>query len=596
VEPDGPEGPASEPEAEVDPEAAASPEVVAEAVVAEAGSEAIVAEGSIADAGSEAVVAEAGPEAPPEPPVAPRHRHPFYLRGRHIRLPRSRAGLVALLLILAAGGSVVAFTGVSMIQWTESADFCGRCHTMTPELQAHAAGAHKDVSCGECHVEPGIAGWIKAKINGTRQLVDVVMGTYPTPIMPPDHAEMPKAVDTCQKCHSLTQRSFVSLRTDTQFAEDLANSRQFVGLMIRPGGGDAFNVSRSVHWHVLSTFSYLSPDENSQVIDYVTATRNDGTTVEYIAQNKISVAENVQPDIDALKAKDRSVVLSCYDCHNRVGHDVLNPRTALDYQLSTGVVDSSLPYIKREGMRILWNGYPDEAAANAAADNLADFYKNQFPDVYATKGAQIATAIDQIKVIYRLSATPDMQVTAKTYPNNMGHLDWPGCFRCHDGGHYQVVNGAATKKVIPSACNTCHTFPQIGPAVASMPLGEPPSTHASDPLWVFNHKSVATDVDPGRQTCGECHARDYCVNCHSTGAVTVNHETMSTNHAAIIRAQGNTSCAYCHQPVFCARCHNVPVLPVTTPNSQGPGSPVVPGSSGAPPGTQGVSWPLKPRG
>ena len=116
----------------------------------------------------------------------------------------------------------------------------------------------------------------------------------------------------------------------------------------------------------------------------------------------------------------------------------------------------------------------------------------------------------------------------------MGHMDFPGCFRCHDGGHFLVKDGAVTSEVIPYTCDTCHTWPQIGGAVASLPLGEPPVTH-DDSLWVFNHKDVATSVDPGGQDCGECHARDYCTNCHQTGAVNVEHDEMATNHAQAIR-------------------------------------------------------------
>jgi nitrate/TMAO reductase-like tetraheme cytochrome c subunit len=525
-----------------------------------------------------------------EPPAPRRPRHPFYLRGRHLRLPRSRAGLFALLLVLAAGGSVIAFTGVTMIQWTETADFCGRCHTMNPELEAYHLGSHRDVDCGECHVSPGIMGWVQSKLSGTRQLVSVVLNTYPTPIEPPDHQLLPSPADTCQKCHSLNDRSFVALRAQTQFQEDEANSRDFVGLMIRPAGGDAFDVARSVHWHVLSQFTYTSPDVNSAVIDYVTATRDDGSVVEYIAQDKVSVAEDVRADIAALKATERNITLNCYDCHNRVGHDIQNPRTNLNYRLSTGVIDPSLPYIMREGMRVLWASFPDDAAADAAIDQLGTFYKLNYPQIYATKGAQIAVAQDELRVLYRLTATPAMKVTAATYASNIGHLDWPGCFRCHDGGHLKIVDGVATTETIPSTCNTCHTFPQIGPAVASLPLGEPPSTHTDDALWVFNHKNVAVSLDPGGQSCGECHARDYCVNCHSTGAVSVDHDTMLTNHAQVIRTQGNLACAYCHQPVSCARCHANPVLPVTTPESHGPEQ----GLAGDQP--VGLSWPLSPGG
>ena len=188
-----------------------------------------------------------------------------------------------------------------------------------------------------------------------------------------------------------------------------------------------------------------------------------------------------------------------------------------------GDIDPTLQYIKREGMRLLWAGYPDDATADAEIEKLSGFYALNYPDTAATKAAQIDNAIERIKGLYRVTSTPPMNVTPGTYPNHLGHMDFPGCFRCHDGGHFLVEDGVATRQTIPSTCNTCHTFPQIGPAVASLPLGEPPTTHADD-LWVFNHKDVTTELDPGGQSCGECHARDYCVNCHATGAVTVEHD------------------------------------------------------------------------
>lgn len=534
-----------------------------------------------------------GPDAAPglEPTAATtggRRRPRFYLRGRKLRLPRSRGGLFALLLLLSGLGLMGVFTTTTLIHWTETADFCGRCHTMTPELMAYEAGPHSDVTCGECHVEPGITGWVKSKINGTRQLVEVVLGTYPTPIPPPDHADLPQAADTCQKCHDVEREELADLRTRAAFSEDEDNTRQFVGLMIRPGGGDVFDVDRGVHWHVVRGLTYWTPDEDAASIDYIEAEQEDGSIVAYIAQDKISIADDVDPDIKAIKGVEKATDMTCYDCHNRVGHSIPNPRVGLDYELSTGGIDATLPYIKREGMRVLWSGFPDQETADAEAEKLRGFYETNYPEIAATKGAQINAAIDQIKVLYRLTATPEMKVTAQTYPDHLGHTDFPGCFRCHDGGHFKVENGVAMKEAIPSTCDTCHTFPQIGPAVASLPLGEPPSTH-DDELFVFNHKNVATDVDPGGQTCGECHARDYCVNCHSTGAVLIDHDTMTTNHAQVIRDQGNQSCAYCHQPVYCARCHREPVLPVTSPFSNG-------ATTTVPDQPSGLAWPLKPHG
>jgi len=502
--------------------------------------------------------------------VSTKRRHPFYLRGRRLRLPSSRRGLFALLLVLGGAGFVAVFASVSLVHWTETADFCGRCHTMAPELQAYEAGPHKSVACAECHVEPGITGWLKAKVNGTKQLIEVVLGTYPTPIPPPDHSDMPASSDTCENCHGVTRTAITTLKTQTVFTEDAANTPQFVGLMIRPGGGDPFDVSRSVHWHVLRTVNFYSADPRAQTVDVVEATQPDGSVATYIAQGKVKVAENAQLDVNAIKSSEIQKTMSCYDCHNRIGHDIANPRVGLDEAMTAGAIDKSLPYVKREGMQILWGSYADVAAADAAAEGLRDFYALNYPPLAQSKAAEIDQAIAEIKVLYRLTATPEMKVTAATYPNNLGHLDFPGCFRCHDGGHYKVVNGAVTKETIPSTCDTCHTFPQIGPQVASLPLGTPPETH-NQSLWVFSHRSVATSVDPGGQSCGKCHAQDYCVNCHSTGAVTVDHDEMATNHAAVIRKQGNSACAYCHQPVFCATCHGSnQVMAVTTPFSTHP--------------------------
>ena len=270
-------------------------------------------------------------------------------------------------MVLAALGGVSVFTGVSLIQWTETADFCGRCHTMSPELRAYEAGAHRDVACAECHVEPGIAGWVKAKLNGTRQLVDVVLGTFPEPIPPPDHDDLPAATETCAKCHDVGRVALAALKTRTQFAEDEANTRQFVGLLVRPGGGDVFDVNRSVHWHVLRTVTYYTADPRSSKIDYVVATTDAGTIEEFISQDKVKVAEDVRADIDAIKASQTAKVMTCYDCHNRAGHAIPNPRTIVDYRLSIGQIDPTLPYIKREAMRMLWAGYPDDATADAGS-------------------------------------------------------------------------------------------------------------------------------------------------------------------------------------------------------------------------------------
>ena len=219
--------------------------------------------------------------------------------------------------------------------------------------------------------------------------------------------------------------------------------------------------------------------------------------------------------------------------------------------------------------------------ADRAISGLRGFYATRYPLVTQFKSAQVNAAVDELQRIYRLVATPEMRVTGTTYPNNLGHQTSPGCFRCHDGAHYKVENGVLTKEAIPSACATCHTFPQIGSTESGVLIGQRPTTH-DDRLWVFDHKSSVSALDPGGTTCGACHTRTYCESCHKTAAVQVKHDDMMFNHADVIKKVGYQACAYCHQPAYCAQCHAEKVLPdpfphpVPSPSTSTSPSPAVP--------------------
>jgi len=47
-----------------------------------------------------------------------------------------------------------------------------------------------------------------------------------------------------------------------------------------------------------------------------------------------------------------------------------------------------------------------------------------------------------------------MATAMAIYPNNIGHVFFSGCFRCHDDNH-KTRDGA----VIKQDCETCHAMP-----------------------------------------------------------------------------------------------------------------------------------------
>ena len=66
---------------------------------------------------------------------------------------------------------------------------------------------------------------------------------------------------------------------------------------------------------------------------------------------------------------------------------------------------------------------------------------------------KIARAIAQVQSVYSKSFFPEMKTDWKGFPNNLDHLHYKGCFRCHDGKHV-----SDTGKVISKDCQSCHTI------------------------------------------------------------------------------------------------------------------------------------------
>ncbi|HEX6212431.1 MAG TPA: NapC/NirT family cytochrome c, partial [Methylomirabilota bacterium] len=83
---------------------------------------------------------------------------------------RWRVGLVfALTLVNVVIISLAAYRGV---EYMDTPDFCGRvCHTvMEPEYTAYQDGPHSRVDCVQCHIGPGAPWFVKAKLDGVRQV------------------------------------------------------------------------------------------------------------------------------------------------------------------------------------------------------------------------------------------------------------------------------------------------------------------------------------------------------------------------------------------------------------------------------------------
>ena len=378
------------------------------------------------------------------------HRHGLYpasfpplnLKNLEFRRLLTFVGLTTFANIVIA--SQLAYGAVS---YMETVSFCGQtCHTvMQPEFTAYQDSPHSRVECVECHIGPGESWFVRSKLSGIRQVFAVTFHTYDTPIPVPVRNLRP-ARETCEQCHWPQKYGEDRLIIINNFADDEKNSLTKTVLLLKIGGGNRGIGIHGTHLGPGVVIRYGHSDEARQVIPWIEYHGPAGKTVYR--------AEGAPADGKGLKIRE----MDCMDCHNRPSHAFSLPERAVDEAMFAGDLSADLPFARKKSVEILRRNY--SSAAQAAAQIPAAFeafYQKSYPAIYAERGAEVARNARKLLAIYNRNVFPDMKVTWGTYPNNIGHTDFPGCFRCHDDSHT-----SADGRKVTQDCGACHTLLAMG--------------------------------------------------------------------------------------------------------------------------------------
>jgi hypothetical protein len=359
--------------------------------------------------------------------------------------PRIRKLFAIVVVLTLANFGIISAVSYEGMVYMESVEFCGlACHSvMAPEFTAHQRSPHANVKCVDCHIGPGLPSLVHAKVNGLNQVYGVLTGTYDRPISTPVH-NLSDAELTCGECHNPEKDLGDALRVTTDYTADDANTPLTSVLMMHIGGRGA--QQKGIHsWHLSPgrEVSYYASDDKRETIPYVKVAEEDGSVTEYFADAALDPAT-----IDPKKMRE----MDCTDCHNRATHQFEMPGPALNKAMKEGRIDVTLPGIKTAGMAALEGAATAEDGAAFIAGNVKEFYAANHTDAVADKGALIDAAIAEIQAIYARNNYPQMGITWGTYPDQKGHTQFNGCFRCHDDGHASK-DGA---RVITQDCTICH--------------------------------------------------------------------------------------------------------------------------------------------
>jgi hypothetical protein len=391
-------------------------------------------------------------------------------------------------LLLSAVGSYEAF------HYTESVEFCGTvCHeVMKPEYTAYQNSSHARVACVDCHVGSGASWYVRSKLSGLYQVYAVTLGSYPKPIPTPIRNLRP-ARETCEECH--WPQKFYSRRlvVERHYLPDEASTEWDISLQMKTGPVfSAHGMKEGIHWHINPDvkIEYAVTSKDRELLPWIryTNTRTGEVHVYEDSNNKLT-----QDRLDSLEVR----VMDCMDCHNRPSHDYRSPLRFINDAITAGIVPHELPDIKYLAMDILGKDYPSTDSALYHIENDIDsYYQTMYEELFGSNRELIKTAVAGIQSEYLKNIFPEMKVRYDAYHNNIGHLEFMGCFRCHDDRHMTPEG-----RVITKDCNLCHTI---------ISQGIPDSLQAGSlfsPLE-FNHPN-----DPNQawkeKLCIECHKDLY---------------------------------------------------------------------------------------
>ena len=372
-----------------------------------------------------------------------------------------------------------AFGSYQTYHYSESNQFCGQvCHeAMNPEWVTYQRGAHARVDCVQCHVGSGAQWFIKAKLNGTHQLIAYTLDNYNRPIATPLKNLRP-AQDTCEKCHWPEKFHGNVEMNYEHFLSDKNNTAYTARMLMHVNKSSPGGPPGGIHWHVNENerVEYYATDDKRQDIPWMRVTNlADGSSQVFRTE-----AFEGEPPANQIR------VMDCMDCHNRPAHAFPTANESVEKAMLAGAISLKLPNIKRVAVQAMTQ---KEITTDAEADQkIANFIRAKYTD--PALASELPRTIAEVQRLFASSIFPERKADWRVYPNNIGHKDWLGCFRCHDDKH-RTTEG---KKVGASDCNSCHTILAQG-------AGEELQTLSARGLD-FAHPDG--ELDP-ELTCSDCH-------------------------------------------------------------------------------------------
>lgn len=473
----------------------------------------------------------------------------------------------------------VAFAGIAKA--TDQPAFCGSaCHEMGPFHTAWSQGAHKGISCIECHVDEGTIARMEHKVVALKEVQAHVIGDpkFPLPTMTkvpnercirchPDvkltstgfsHADHSKRGD-CILCHSTVGHNVTATALKEAGVYNASTKRAFDSTKTAVVDGGQANLPGHVtvpcsRCHVMAATPCSACHKRPHV------DRGPDCTVCHAPGPKFVFVHPVRTDCGTChKPKNAKHTWpgACTDCH-KAGPGV---SFAVTHPSKTACAEChKRPAKHRTGdcttchrnVGKSWAfAHPGSGTCSSCHNRPANHKSGQCSSCHKNTGVNWAYA------------HPGSDANCSSCHNRPSGHKSGSCSTCH---HNTGSNWAFAHPGSGANCASCHARP------SGHRSGSCTTCHSSGKSWKFKHPGA-------RANCASCHARPgghrsgSCTTCHSVGkSWKFSHPGSSSNCSSCHPRPGghrSGACQSCHSPgskwVFrhtgslsCSQCHKSP--------------------------------------
>jgi hypothetical protein len=294
----------------------------------------------------------------------------------------------------------------------------------------------------------------------------------------------------CETCH--TSDRFIGYKTleRTYYRTGKETEPVTLRMIVKVGGGGNGGLIQGdgIHYHMLAErkVEYIARDPQRQDIAWIRVTGKDGDV-------KVFSNED-EPLTDAERDSLEIRTMECVDCHSRPAHRFTNPVNSVNAAIAAGKIPSTLPRIKEASVRALDGGYATTPQAmDGIGSRLKSFYEEQDPSIPEANSQQLEAVAPVLQEIYRRTIFPEMKADWRAHPDNIGHRDSSGCFRCHND-----VMVDEEGKTIFTDCTKCHAILAQGTKVIK-------TSEEFEVGRSFIHPEDSKSFDDEFTICVDCH-------------------------------------------------------------------------------------------